>query len=223
MLLKILQPALTVALWVALSFIGAHRIDWTRGSIAAAVYLAGMSAIGLWVRRKSPGLIAARSKFRRKDTKGFDKIILPVILLLAFLHPLVAGWDAGCAACSSMPFATVYPGVALFILGSAAVAWVLSVNRHAETTVRIQQDRGHTVITTGPYRFLRHPMYAGSFLLFIGLPLVWQSWGAMLVSAAIVCAFVCRTALEDRMLHQELPGYAEYAKQTRFRLAPGIW
>jgi protein-S-isoprenylcysteine O-methyltransferase Ste14 len=117
----------------------------------------------------------------------------------------------------------VYPGVIVFALAMALVGWTLAVNRHAETTVRIQTDRGHAVVTWGPYRFVRHPMYVGAIFMYAGTPLVWGSVAALGISSAIILLFVWRTVLEDRMLQRELPGYVEYAARTRFRLIPGLW
>jgi protein-S-isoprenylcysteine O-methyltransferase Ste14 len=115
------------------------------------------------------------------------------------------------------------PGILLFVFGMILVTWVLSVNRHAETTVRIQTDRDHQVVTGGPYRFVRHPMYAGAIVMLLGTPLVWGSGAAMAVSLAIIALFVWRTAMEDRTLHRELGGYSDYARVTVYRLVPGLW
>ena len=115
------------------------------------------------------------------------------------------------------------PGAFLFAAAMSLIAWTLAVNRHAETTVRIQTDRGHAVVTTGPYRFVRHPMYAGAIVMYVTTPLIWGSGVALAISAAIIALLIWRTGMEDRTLQRELPGYSEYAARTRFRLAPGIW
>lgn len=89
--------------------------------------------------------------------------------------------------------------------------------------VRIQSERGHTVCTTGPYRIVRHPMYVGVILTVLGIPVLLGSLYALIPAALIAALFILRTALEDRTLRQELPGYAEYARDVRWRLVPGIW
>jgi protein-S-isoprenylcysteine O-methyltransferase Ste14 len=122
-----------------------------------------------------------------------------------------------------MPAAAVYPGLALLAAGIAIVTWGMTVNRFAETSVRIQNDRGHTVITSGPYRLVRHPMYVGAILLYAATPLILGSLWAAALSAVIMILFLIRTALEDRTLRRELPGYADYAAHTRYRLLPGVW
>jgi protein-S-isoprenylcysteine O-methyltransferase Ste14 len=221
---KVLQPVVAMSIWTSGMFFGARRLDWPRGWVAVAIYVCSITCVGVVMRRSSPGLAGERMKGARKDTKPYDKVFLPAIMLLGTVQPLVAGWEAGCAQCRTLSFGWVYAGAAICILSFLLVAWVMAVNRHAETSVRIQTDRGHTVISTGPYRFVRHPMYVGCTLMFAGFPLVWGAtkW-TWYISAALAAIFIARTALEDRTLRAELPGYAQYAADTRYRLIPGVW
>src|SRR3954453_10940580 len=99
----------------------------------------------------------------------------------------------------------------------------MALNPYAETTVRIQSDRGHTVISSGPYRLVRHPMYVGSSLMYPGTALMLASKWALLLSAVMAVLLLVRTALEDRTLRRELAGYEQYAVTTRYRLIPGVW
>ncbi len=220
---RILQTAFTVAVWIGSLFLGAGSARWMRGWISVVMYVLGMTAIGIVMQRANPELMAERAKWRRKDTKGFDKLFLAAMLPLATVQPFIAGMDVVRFRWSSLGFAWVYPGVIVFALAIFLMGWAVAVNRHAETTVRIQTDRGHTVVTWGPYRFVRHPMYVGAILMYVGTPLVWGSVAASWISGAIILLFVWRTALEDRTLQRELPGYVEYAARTRFRLVPGLW
>jgi len=211
------------ALWIATLFGSAGRLDWIRGWTYVAIYLGSMAALGMVVRRTNPDVVEARKKWVRKDTKAFDKVFLPVFLLLTFIQLVVAGLDAVRFHWSSVPSGWLYPGVLLLLAGIALMGWVMAVNPHAETTVRIQTERNHRVITSGPYRFVRHPMYTGAILLYVATPLVLGSLWALVIGATIVLAFFSRTVLEDRTLRAELPGYEEYAGRTRYRLIPGIW
>jgi protein-S-isoprenylcysteine O-methyltransferase Ste14 len=122
-----------------------------------------------------------------------------------------------------MPFWTLYPGVGIFTVSAAWITWVLIRNPHAESSVRIQKDRGHTVVASGPYRFVRHPMYVGLIQLHQSMALILGSMWTMGLAALITILFLWRTALEDQTLRQELPGYEEYTTVTRYRLMPGIW
>ncbi len=111
----------------------------------------------------------------------------------------------------------------MLLAGFAGLTWAEAVNKFFEPSVRIQTDRGHRVIDTGPYAIIRHPGYAFSFALFLGIPLALGSlWG--LIPAALICMMlVVRTVLEDRTLQNELPGYKQYAERVRYRLVPGVW
>jgi protein-S-isoprenylcysteine O-methyltransferase Ste14 len=218
-----MQAAASMGLWVAALFAGAGRLDWTRGWIAAAAFVISMTAGGLVVQRLNPALVKERSKWRRKDTKGFDKIFLAIYLPLGFIQPAVAGLEVVRFGRSPIPFAAVYLGLVLFIAAMGLVSWTLSVNAHAESTVRIQFDRGHTVVTSGPYRFVRHPMYAGATLMYAAIGLILGSRWALATAALIVIMLIWRTVMEDRTLRRELPGYEEYSGVTRYRLVPGLW
>jgi protein-S-isoprenylcysteine O-methyltransferase Ste14 len=204
-------------------FLAAGRLDWTRGWISVALCVVGFTAMGLIVQRYNPELMAQRARWRRKDAKRFDKIFMAVYLPLVLLQPAVAGLDAVRFRWTSMPFALVYVGAVLFVASLVVLTWAMVVNPYAETSVRIQNDRGHQVITSGPYRFVRHPMYVGIVLLSLANPLIWGSAWALALSAVLILLFIWRTAREDRALRQELDGYEEYAGQTRYRLLPGVW
>ena len=220
---RVAQVVVTMGLWVAAVFGAAGRLDWTRGWICVAAYLVTMTATGVLVHRANPGLMKVRANWRRKDTKFFDKVFLLLLLPLSFGQPAVAGLDAVRFRWSSMPFATVYPGLALFEFAMAMITWAMMVNPHAESTVRIQTDRDHKPVTTGPYRIVRHPMYVGTILMYPGTAVMFGSVWALAVSGVIAILFVCRTALEDRTLRRELPGYEQFAEVTRYRLIPGVW
>lgn len=101
--------------------------------------------------------------------------------------------------------------------------WAMVVNRFFSSHVRIQADRGHTVVSAGPYRVVRHPGYAGGILAWIAAPVFFSSYWVTIPSVAVITLTIIRTALEDRTLKEELPGYSEYTERVRYRLVPGIW
>jgi protein-S-isoprenylcysteine O-methyltransferase Ste14 len=220
---RIIQVAGSATLWFGALFGGAGTVHWVRGWVYAAVYVAGMATIGIIVRRRNPELLAARAKWRRPDTKPFDRVFLSIYLPLTYIQPAVAGMDVVRFGWSSMPLWWIYPGCGLLALSLALIAWTMVVNRHAETTVRIQKDRGHTVIDRGPYHFVRHPMYVGAILMHASSAVILGSYGALIVAGIIAILFVGRTALEDRTLRRELPGYEEFAGKTKYRLLPPVW
>lgn len=114
-------------------------------------------------------------------------------------------------------------GYALLVGGIAATAWAQAVNPFFEPGVRIQSERGQRPISNGPYRFIRHPGYAGAIAIFAGIALALASWWALIPAGVASALLIVRTGLEDRLLRRELPGYQAYADRTRFRLAPGLW
>ncbi len=157
------------AIYPAIAFVGAGRLDWPRGWVYLIVFVAAAATGTVIVDRVNPGLLAARQRGMRKNTKGFDKVFYVFFLPLMVIYPLLAGLDAARFAWAPLPAWTVWPGILLFIAGSALTTWALIVNRHAEGTVRIQSDRGHAVVIDGPYAIVRHPIYVGTI---IGLPAV---------------------------------------------------
>jgi protein-S-isoprenylcysteine O-methyltransferase Ste14 len=220
---RLVQITATFAWWIGSLFVSAGRLNWVQGWISVALSVIGMTAVGLLVRRYNPSLMDARAKWRHKDTKSFDKVFLALYLPLVSIQPAVAGLDAVRFRWSSISFGFVYIGSILFAMAIVLIGWVMAVNPYAETSVRIQTDRGHCVVTSGPYRIVRHPMYVGAILMYLGTPLVWGSVWALVLGALIVALLIWRTAREDSTLRQELSGYEEFTTRTRYRLFPGLW
>lgn len=220
---RLLQITATFVWWIGSLFISAGRLDWVRGWISVALSVVGMTTIGVIVHRYNASLMEARANWRHKDTKRFDKIFLAAYLPLVSIQPAVAGLDAVRFRWSSLSFVLVYIGTLLFALAMVLIGWVMAVNPYAEATVRIQTDRGQTVVTSGPYRLVRHPMYLGAILMYLGTPLVWGSGWALVLGGLIVVLLIWRTAREDLTLRQELSGYEEFVAHTRYRLLPGLW
>jgi len=204
-------------------FGAAGTLSWPRGWIYTIVFAIGFAAMSLVVWRYNPVMFQVRGKLHHKDTKPFDKVFFAVYFPLALIQPALAGLDVMRFRWSSISIAAMYLGVALFAFSCATIGWVMVVNRFAENTVRIQTERGHTVIMNGPYRFVRHPMYVGLSLFFLSGALILGSWWALASAAAITVLVVWRTAMEDRTLRRELAGYEEFTTHTRYRLVPGVW
>ena len=155
--------------------------------------------------------------------KPFDKAFAGLWLLLAVCTPAVAGLDAVRFHWSALPSALFALGLVVLLLASSFGAWAMVENKHCEQLVRIQDDRGHRVVTTGPYRFVRHPGYLGAILGTLATPLMLGSVWTFVPATLLVLLFVVRTHLEDQTLQRELQGYEDYSKRTRFRLVPFVW
>ena len=193
-----------------LLFWAAGTLSWTRGWTHFGLWIVTLVANLVIVCRTNPHVLAVRLK-RQRVSKKFDKVVLPLVLPAALAIPVVAGLWAIC------------PGVMVHVAGDAFVLWAMIVNPYVEKEVRIQTERGHHVITSGPYAIVRHPMYVGFILIVASIPLVLGSWWAFLPAGVVGLALIIRTTFEDRMLRKELPGYEDYTLKTRRRLIPGIW
>jgi len=201
--------------------------DWTwdlgwlyTGSMILYAFISRIIAI-----RLHPGFARERATASgMQDTKGWDKWIVPLIALwLPFLAVLVAGLDKRLGWSTTMPDWVHWLGLALLVFGYSVGTWAMAVNAFFSSHVRIQKDRGHQVINKGPYAIVRHPAYVTGAVAMCGIPLLLDSLLAFAPIVLLCIGIVIRTALEDKTLLAELPGYKEYAEKVRFRLIPGVW
>jgi protein-S-isoprenylcysteine O-methyltransferase Ste14 len=211
-----------LVLIAGLLFIPAGRLNWLQAWLFILAFGAFLVFYGGWSLRNDSGQLAERRR-PGANVKKWDQILLSIysVLLLALL--VVAGLDAGRFRWAPLAPVLQITGWVLSALAGGLIFWVVSVNTFLSRWVRIQDDRGQQVIQTGPYGRVRHPMYLGIILLMPGVALILGSGWALLPACLIVVLYVIRTALEDRTLQAELPGYPEYAQSVRYRLIPGIW
>jgi protein-S-isoprenylcysteine O-methyltransferase Ste14 len=206
---------------VAAIMFGPAGIGWLQGWLFFVVFWVYtiLSAAYLW--RVNPEIYVARSKVHA-GTKSWDKVLIVLLLASLLAIFLVAALDAR-FGWSSVSTPLVVAGYILFTFGFAITTWVYAVNKFAEPSVRIQSDRGHEVVDTGPYAIVRHPLYAASVVLFVGMALAMGSYWAFVPVAVGLLVIIERIILEDRLLQNELAGYKEYASRVRYRLVPGVW
>ena len=157
------------------------------------------------------------------NVKGWDKLLMALYTTALVALLVVAALDAGRFRWTEMPAALQMLGVIGIVPCGAWLFWVTRTNAFLSRFARIQADRGQQVVTSGPYRYVRHPMYAALLPFILCVALILGSWWALVPGAIIVALFIIRTALEDRMLQAELPGYKEYTQRVRYRLLPGVW
>ena len=204
------------------TFLPAGDLRWVKGWLFLLVFLVLMAAAIVYLWYTNPDIFVARSRIHA-GTKGWDKA-LPPFLLLSFVAIFpIAGFDAGRFHWSSVPAWLIVLGYILLGVGFFLSIWVYRVNKFAEPGVRIQTERGHKVIDTGPYAIVRHPLYLVALLMSGGIPLALGSLWALVSSAFGALVLVVRTVLEDRTLQEELEGYKEYTRRVRYRLIPGVW
>lgn len=207
------------AVLAGLLFGSAGTVDWPRGWSLLALLLL-MFVGNLVLMLSSNPELAAQRWSQPEGTEAFDRVfglayllLVPLVFVLGGLG-VRFGWP-------ELPIWVGGVGLVLHVLGMIPVVAALRTNQHLETTVRIQED--HHVITTGPYRVVRHPMYVGMILLFLAWPLVLGATASLLPAVGVCLLLVWRTGQEDRVLRQKLEGYEAYAAKTRYRLLPGVW
>jgi protein-S-isoprenylcysteine O-methyltransferase Ste14 len=221
-LLLLLRIVYFVGLLMVLLFWPAGTLHWTEAWIFLVLYLLLTLSFGLYMRLKDPELYRERYSIK-KNTKPFDRIILTAYMAAFVGMCVIIGFDAVRFEWSSVPLWLKVVGFTGFLPVSALFIAVTAHNTFLSGSVRIQEDRGHKVCTTGPYRIVRHPMYVAVIFFVFFIPLALGSFYGLIGSAVVAGLFIIRTALEDRTLLKELDGYREYAEMVRFRLIPGIW
>ncbi|HVV65881.1 MAG TPA: isoprenylcysteine carboxylmethyltransferase family protein [Rhizomicrobium sp.] len=221
------QPFLRSFIWFALMaaalFLGAGDWSWPEGWAFIAIFVAASIVFGLWLARRDPALLALRLQVVQEGQSAWDRLFLTVFILVWFAWLVWMGLDAERWRLSHVPLALKALGGALMVAGFLATARVLRENSFATPVVRIQEERGHRVIDTGPYAIVRHPMYASAALYLVGIPLLLGSWWGLLAVPAFMTGVSIRAAFEERLLARELPGYADYMTRVRWRLVPGVW
>jgi len=206
----------------AMLFLPAGRLDWVMGWVLVGIMFLWANTTALVLILRNPELIAERIG-PKKGAKPWDTVLLSIIGLVTIARCIVAGLDQrfGWTTGISLPLQIAMLAVA--VLGYALVVWATAANPFFSQAVRIQKERGHTVATGGPYRYVRHPGYVGAIIQSLGAPPMFGSLWTLIPGGLAALLMVIRTALEDRTLHEELDGYREYAQRVRYRLLPGVW
>jgi protein-S-isoprenylcysteine O-methyltransferase Ste14 len=217
-----IREALGLLVTSAALFWSAGRLDWWPAWAVLAVLAGWVTATAIVILRFNPDLLAERLG-PRKGTKSWDTAIMSLLGLTQLARYILAGLDHRYGWTGDFPFAAQIAALMLCILGYSLFVWAMASNAFFSQIVRIQFERGHTVATGGPYRFVRHPAYAGAILFELAVPILLGSWWALVPSGLSALLLILRTALEDRTLRVELPGYIYYDHRVRYRLLPGIW
>ena len=220
---SLLEPFRWAVLMTITFFLAAGRLDIFGAWIAFGILSLGATAGAMLMRRFAPGLANQRAS-AKEGTKEWDKIILMVYFsLILLIIPLVAGLDVGRFKWSQLGPNFTFAGIIFYAIFFISLHWAMLNNEHFETTSRIQKDRNHKVITSGPYRIVRHPGYVAMIFAGLAYSFTIGSLYALIPSLAAIIVVVIRTFLEDKMLQNELEGYSAYSIKVRYRLFPGIW
>lgn len=202
-------------------FLPAGTIFWLQGWIYIIIMILFSTSLLTYLTKKDPELLKARAK--TKTTESWDKKLLVFSTPFFILMYILPGFDAVRFRWSSVPFYINIIGFIGVIFAIILLFLVIRENTYLSRVVEIQEERGHRVITTGPYRIVRHPMYLAITFLFISHCFALGSLFSLITCAFVILTIILRTIREDKMLHEQLKGYKEYAQKTRFKLIPGIW
>jgi protein-S-isoprenylcysteine O-methyltransferase Ste14 len=216
---------LITTFYAALPLLIVGRFDWTRGWIYAVLILFSTLGSRALAARKNPGILAERANsLSAENIKDWDKKMMPLVGILGPLTVLlVSGLDVR-FGWSPVQLGWIAPAALVMLtLGLLFSTWAFVENKFFSGTVRIQTERGHRVIDTGPYQYVRHPGYASAILIYLATPVYLDSLWGLIPALLTAILFTLRAALEDKTLQEELPGYYDYAKRTKYRLFPGVW
>jgi protein-S-isoprenylcysteine O-methyltransferase Ste14 len=222
---RLITVIVFLAVTATIFFLAAGSLQMTRAWLyygGQLAYLVLSMAVIALLFPEAIETINARGKVK-KDVKTWDKLFGLAYAALLLLQPAVAGWDAGRVHSFEAPWLVSILAFALTLLANAFVHWAMIVNKHAETGVRIQEDRHHVVVSSGPYRIVRHPFYSSLIMTAVLYPLAISSLFACIPGLAVAALLIWRTVREDETLRRELEGYEAFTRQTRYRLLPGVW
>jgi protein-S-isoprenylcysteine O-methyltransferase Ste14 len=219
----LLQNTFFVVALGALLFASAGSLDWPAAWVFLVISAILGPACGLWLAKTDPALLAERMRPTfQADQPAADKKFMLTFVLVILIWLVAIGLDRRVHA-SNVPLVLQGLGLAMYLLSIAFIVWVFRENSFAAPVVRVQAERHHRVVSRGPYAFVRHPMYSGIMLFFVGVPLLLGSWWGVAIAPVFAILFAIRARIEERALVEGLPDYADYAARVRYRLVPGLW
>lgn len=204
-------------------FLPAGTLAWPAGWIFLGLFFGFYLAVTVWLFHHNPGLLQERMRLRTSDQQGWDKVLFPLLMIFPFVWLMFIAFDAVRFHWSPLPIWIQLVGAIALLCSFFLLFLTFRENAYLSPVVRIQDERGHTVVSSGPYHYVRHPMYVAIVVFVAGTSLLLGSWFGMLLGLIIVVILARRAVLEERTLQQELPGYAGYMAQVKYRLIPYIW
>jgi len=217
-----IKVIIAIIVMLLLLFGSAGTIYWIEAWILIILYFIYVIGFFIWLKKNNPELLKERTS-RQSEGKCWDKIILTIYTILLMSMLVVCGIDAGRFHWSNLPLILKIIGFTGYIPSAIIIFLTVKENAYLSKVVRIQKDRSQQVVKTGPYKYVRHPMYSAIILMILFTPFALGSFAALIFSGLIIILFIIRTYLEDKTLQNELSGYKEYIKEVHYRLVPGLW
>jgi protein-S-isoprenylcysteine O-methyltransferase Ste14 len=221
--LLVTQTAILFLVIALLLFLPAGTIAWFSGWIFLVLFFCSVIAITIWLYRHDPGLLQERMTLFKSDQETWDKVLVILVQVFFYAWLILMPLDAVRFRWSQMPVWLQVIGAIILLCSFYLFFLTFRENPYLSPAVRIQKERGHTVISTGPYRHVRHPMYAAFILFVLGTSLLLGSWYGVLSGLIQVVIIARRAVLEERMLRKGLKGYDRYMEQVKYRFIPCVW
>jgi protein-S-isoprenylcysteine O-methyltransferase Ste14 len=220
----LLEVVAEFAVFAALLFVPAGTLLWPAGWAFMALFFGFTLAMVLWLAREDPELLAERmSSPIQRGQPLWDKVFVAALTLLFLAWLIVMPLDAVRFRWSEVPGWLQFLGALGVVLSFYLMFLTFRENAYLAMVVKLQEQRGQSVVTTGPYRYVRHPMYSSVFLFLPAVALLLGSWWGLLLCVVLLGLLVWRIPLEERMLENGLAGYEEYEPNVRYRLIPRVW
>jgi protein-S-isoprenylcysteine O-methyltransferase Ste14 len=204
-------------------FVPAGTLAWPAGWIFFLLFMGFYVGVTVWLYKQDPGLMEERLHLETSDQQGWDKLLFPLLLLFPFLWMIFMALDAERYHWSPVPIWIQGLGAALLLFSFYLIFVAFRENSYASPVVRVQSDRGQTVVSSGPYHYVRHPMYSGIVVFSVATPLLLGAWYGVPVAGFFIALLARRAVLEERTLRAKLPGYAAYMAEIRYRFIPHVW
>jgi protein-S-isoprenylcysteine O-methyltransferase Ste14 len=216
---RLIQVSVSIILTLIILLVSAGIFKW----IYAWIYTLASVLVILTNAFIFPAELISERGRKKENVEGWDKIITGIIIIPWYAIYILAGLDKRSEWSPGLAFWVHIIALVTFLSGNALVSWAMIANNYFSTKVRIQYDRGHTVSSGGPYRYMRHPGYFGMIIFILSTPLLLGSFWAFIPASMTVILFIIRTSFEDDTLKNKLDGYKGYAEKVKYRLMPGIW
>jgi protein-S-isoprenylcysteine O-methyltransferase Ste14 len=217
------QSAALFVLFALALFLPAGTIAWLAGWIFLGLFFGFYLAVTVWLFQHNPGLVQERMRLSTSDQQGWDQVLFPLIFVLFFVWLILMALDSVRFQWSQVPVWLQIVGIILLVCSFYLLFLTFQENSYLSPVVRIQEERGQTVISTGPYHYVRHPMYAAIVIFMAGTALLLGSWYGIVLGLILGVILARRAVLEERTLRAELPGYGAYMAQVKYRLIPYVW
>jgi protein-S-isoprenylcysteine O-methyltransferase Ste14 len=217
------QIAIMFLVFALLLFLPAGTVAWLSGWVFLVLFFGFVVAVTWWLFRYNPELLRERMTGFKADQQAWDKVLLPLAGVLFFAWLILMPLDAVRLHWSRVPVWLQVVGTVVLLCSFSLFFLTFRENSYLSPAVRIQEERGQTVVSTGPYHYVRHPMYAAFVLMVLGTPLLLGSWYGILFGPILVVVVARRAVLEERMLREDLQGYDVYTARVKYRLIPYVW